>query len=100
MFSFKINFHCSLVVKCSENIFRIMEQGSSWETFDPMTAIKKWSIDKVRCTTEEKGPHSYKSCDFTEVNVKFLRYDDSYNEEENISENRGEEGYLFSSDSK
>ena len=34
------------------------------------------------------------------MNVKFLNDDDSYDEEENISENGNEEGYLFSSDSE
>ena len=36
----------------------------------------------------------------SEMNVKFLNDDDSYDEEENISENGNEEGYLFSSDSE
>ena len=62
-----------------------------WETFDPMPAIKKWNIDKVRRTTEEKGPGS---CSY-----KSLRDDDSYYEEGNISENGDEERHLFSSDS-
>ena len=34
------------------------------------------------------------------MNVKFLNDDDSCDEEENISENGNEEGYLFSSDSE
>ena len=42
-----------------------------------MSAIKKWSIDKVRRTTEEKGPHSLKSRNSAEVNVKSLSDDDS-----------------------
>ena len=75
-----------------------MEKGSSWETFDLISAIKKLSIDKVRRTIEEKGSRSYKSRNFAKVNVKSLSDDDSYDEEENISENGDEEGYLFSCD--
>ena len=65
--SVKINFRCSLVVKRLENILRIMEEGSSWETFDPISAIKKMRIDKVRRATEAKGPQSYKSRNSAEV---------------------------------
>ena len=83
-----------------ENILRIMKEGGSWETFDPMSAIKKWSIDKVRPATDEKGPGRYKSRNSAEVNVKSLSDDDSYDEEEHISENGDEERYLFSSDSE
>ena len=32
----KTSFRCSLGVKRFENILRIMEEGSSWETFDPI----------------------------------------------------------------
>ena len=46
-----------------------------------MSAMKRWSIDKVRRITEEKGPRSFKSRNFAEVNVKTLSYD----EEKNIS---------------
>ena len=46
-----------------------MEEGSSLETFDPMSAMKRWSIDKVRRITEEKGPRSFKSRNSAEVNV-------------------------------
>ena len=42
-----------------------------------MSAIKKWRIDKVRRATEEKGPRSFKSRNFAEVNVKFLSDDGS-----------------------
>ena len=77
-----------------------MEDGGSWETFDPMSAIKKWSIDKVKWATNKKGPCSCKSCNFAEVNVKSLSDDDSYDEEENISENGEEKRHLFSSDSE
>ena len=42
-----------------------------------MSAIKKWSIDKVRHATEEKGPRSFKSRNSAEVNVKSLIDDDS-----------------------
>ena len=80
----KTNFRCSLGVKRLENILRIMEEGSSWETFDPMSAIRKWGIDKVRRATEEKGRRSYKSRNSAEVNVKSLSDDDSYNEEEHF----------------
>ena len=62
-----------------------MEEGRSWETFDPMSGIKKWSTDKVRWATEEKGPRRFKPHNFSELNVKSLSGDDSYDEEENIS---------------
>ena len=39
----KTNFRCSLGVKGLENILRIMEEGSSWETFDPISAMKQWN---------------------------------------------------------
>ena len=96
----KINFRCYRGVKLLENILKIMEKGSSLETFDPMSAIKKWSIDKFRHTTEEKGPRNCKWRNSAEVNVESLSDDDSYDDEENISENGVEEGYLFSSDSE
>ena len=32
----KTNLRCSLDVKGLENMLRIMEDGSSWETFDPV----------------------------------------------------------------
>ena len=38
--SIKTNFSCSLGVKRLENILRIMKEGSSWESFDPTSAIK------------------------------------------------------------
>ena len=88
----KINFCCSLAVKVLENILRIMEEAGSWETFDPMSAIKKWGIDKVRRGTKQKGPRCCKLLNSAEVNVKSLSDDDSYDEEL--------ESYLFSSDSK
>ena len=43
---------------------------------------------------------SYKSRYSAKVNVKSLNDDDSYDEENNISENGGKEGHLFSSDSE
>ena len=64
-----------------------------------MSGIKKWSTDKVRWVTKEKGPRRCKSRNFDEVNVKSLSGDDSYDKEENISEYGDEERYLFSSDS-
>ena len=64
-----------------------------------MPALKKWSIDKVRRTTKENGPRSYKSRNSAKVNVKSLSDGDSCDEEDNVSENRGKEGHLFSSDS-
>ena len=76
----KTNFHCSL------GILRIVEESSSWETFDPISAIKKWNIDTVR-RTAERGSRRYKSRNFAKVNGKSLSDDDSYNEEEDISEN-------------
>ena len=50
----KTNFRCSLDVKRLESILRIMDEGTGWETFDPMPVIKKWSTVKVRRTNEEK----------------------------------------------
>ena len=49
-----------------------MEEGTSSEIFDSMSATEKRSIDKVRSATEEKLPHSFKSRNFAEVNVKSL----------------------------
>ena len=43
----KINFRCSLVAKRLDNILRIMEEGSSWETFDPVSTIKKKGLIKL-----------------------------------------------------
>ena len=60
----KSNFRCSFGIKWLENILRIMEVGSSWETYDPISVVKKWGIDKVRRTTEEKQSSSYKSHNF------------------------------------
>ena len=31
-----------------------MEEGSSWEAFNLISAIKKWNIDKRKRTNEEK----------------------------------------------
>ena len=53
----RTNFRGSLGVKCLENISKIMKEGSSWESFDPISAIKKWSTDRVRGTTKEKKDH-------------------------------------------
>ena len=61
-----------------------MEEGSSWETFDPMSVIKKWIIDKVTYITDEKGPRSYKSHNSAKLNAKFFSDDHSYDEEDNI----------------
>ena len=68
--------------------------GGSWETFDPKSVIKKCSTDNIRWVNEEKGPRSWKSRNFAEVNVKSLSDDETF------SENGGEERYLFTSDSK
>ena len=51
----KINFPCFPGIKRLENILKIMDKGSSWETFDPISAINKWSIDEVRRAIKEKG---------------------------------------------
>ena len=56
----KINFRCCLRVKRLENILKIMDEGGNQKNFDPISTIKKQSIDKVRRATEEKGPCSYK----------------------------------------
>ena len=42
-----------------------------------LSAMKKWSIDKDRRTTKEKGSRSYKSRNSAKVNVKSLN--DSFN---------------------
>ena len=63
--------------------------------FWPISTVKKWGIDTVRRTTEQKGSRNYKSPNSAKVNVKSLSNDDSYNEEENISENGDEERYVF-----
>ena len=65
-----------------------------------MSWIKKWNIDKVWCVTEEKESLSYKSRNSAEVNVKSLSDDDSYGEEEIISEQWDDEGCLFSYNSE
>ena len=91
----KINFRCSLGFKCLEKNSRIIEEGSNWETFDPISAIKKWSIAKVRRASEKEGLSSYKSRNSAEVNIKSLSDDDNYDEEENIYENGDEEEYFF-----
>ena len=96
----KINFPWFPDVKRLENILRVMEEGSSLETFDPIAAINKWSIDKVRPALKEKRPCSCKSRNSAKVNVKSLSDDDNYDEEENISENEEEKGHLVSSDSE
>ena len=44
-----------------ENILTVMQEGSSSETFDPMSAKKKWHIDSVRLAKEKKEPRSYTS---------------------------------------
>ena len=65
------------------------------------SAIKKRSIDKIKCATEDIRSRSYKlRTSHPEVNVTSLNDDDSYNEEEIIFENGNKEGYLFSSDSE
>ena len=79
---------------------RIKEEGSSCEIFDPMSWIKKWSIDQVRCATDEKESLSCKSRNSAQENVKSLSDDDSYGEEEIISEHWDDEGYLFSCNSE
>ena len=96
----KTNFCCSLGVKHLENILKIVEEVSSWGNFDLISAMKKWSIDRIRRTAEEKESRSYQSRNSAKVNVKSLSDDDSYDEKENISENGGEEVYLFSRDSE
>ena len=90
----KINFPCFPGVKRLKHILRIMEEGSSWETLDPISAIN----NKIRRAIKKKGPRSCKSRNSAKVNVKSLSDDDNYDEEENISQNGKEEGYLVSSD--
>ena len=57
--------------------------------------MKKFSIDKSRCITEEKTPHRQKSFNSVKLNGKSFGDDDSYNEEENNSENGVDKGHLF-----
>ena len=71
-----------------------MKEGGSWETFDSMSAVKKWSTDKVSWATEKKGPRSCKwmlilSVMMTDTMRKKI-----------FSENGDKERYLFSSDSE
>ena len=82
---------CQKFGKYVENL----EESSSWETFHPTSAMKKFSIDKSRCITEEKTPHSQKSFNSVKLNGKSFGDDDSYNEEENNSENGVDKGHLF-----
>ena len=56
---------------------------------------EKWSIDKVRRATEEKGPRNFKSHTSAEANVKSLSDDDSEDEEKNISDNGYTECFLL-----
>ena len=73
-----------------------MEEGRNWETFDLILAIIKRVIDKVRCTTEEKGSRSYKSRNSVKLNVKSFNDDDSYDEDINIFLKMGmEKGICF-----
>ena len=73
-----------------------MEEGRNWETFDLILAIIKRVIDKVSCTTEEKGSRSYKSRKSVKLNVKSLNDDDSYDEDINIFLKMGmEKGICF-----
>ena len=81
-----------------QNILRVMEEGSSWKTFEPISAVKKWSINKVWRTTKEKRSRSYNLFNSARVNIKSLNDDDSCNEEENISGDEDKERYFFSSD--
>ena len=39
---------------------RIMEEGLSWEVYDPIGAISLWWEDASRRVTEERGPRKYK----------------------------------------
>ena len=48
-----------------------MEEGSNWGTFGLVSAIKKWSIDKVRRTAAEKESHSYESRNSAKVMLNF-----------------------------
>ena len=74
-----------LVSNVCKIFWELWKRVVSWETFDPMSGIKKWSTDKVKWETEEKRPRRYKPRNFAEVNVKSLSDDDSYDKEENIS---------------
>ena len=54
-----------------------------------MSAIQKWSIDKVRRAAQEKGLRSFK------VNVKSLSDDDTEDEEKNVSDSGYAECFLL-----
>ena len=43
-----------------DDILRVMEEGSSWEVYDPIGAISLWWEDANRRVAEEKGPRIYK----------------------------------------
>ena len=60
-----------------------------------MSAITKWSIDKVMRATQEKGSRSFKSRNSAEVNFKSLSDDDREDEEKNISDNGYAECFLL-----
>ena len=72
---------------CFFDILRIIEDASSCEKFDPTSAIKKWCIDKVTCTTAKKVPRRFKSLNSANANVRSVSEDANYTEEGNISEN-------------
>ena len=76
MFS-KLNVRKAVSVAPCQTFGKYIEEGSSQGTFDPMSAKKKWNIDRVRCAVEERGQHSYKSRYSDEVNVKPFSDDDS-----------------------
>ena len=37
-----------------------MEEGVSWEVYDPIDAMKTWWDDAVRRFKDEEGPRNYK----------------------------------------
>ena len=66
-----------------------MEESSIWGTFDVISLIK------VGAQPRRKDQVSAKSRNSAKVNVKSLSDDDSYDEEENISENGDEKDICF-----
>ena len=50
----KTNFRGSLGIKRLKNILKILEGSSSWETFDPVSIIKKWALIQLGAQPRRK----------------------------------------------
>ncbi|CAB4003716.1 zinc finger 862-like [Paramuricea clavata] len=55
----KTNFRCSLSLQRLENILRIMEEGPTWEEYDPLPAIELWNSAKQLRPHDEKQKRTY-----------------------------------------